>query len=120
MTTSVIVCAVRTPGGKRKRKLRNWHAADLASPKLSRRWPSATNSRFDTLRFRRHDWPCFIASRRLLPRALESVGILGPSRSIEHRDRVKVVPPPPHFAALDRDDGDKVVVVGTNPSGRIG
>jgi acetyl-CoA acyltransferase len=34
MTTAVIVDAVRTPGGKRNGKLRNWHAVDLASQTL--------------------------------------------------------------------------------------
>src|SRR6202051_3995359 len=34
MTTAVIVDAVRTAGGKRNGKLRNWHAADLASETL--------------------------------------------------------------------------------------
>ena len=34
MTTAVIVDAVRTPGGKRNGKLRNWHSADLASETL--------------------------------------------------------------------------------------
>ncbi|HUZ11148.1 MAG TPA: thiolase family protein [Acidimicrobiales bacterium] len=34
MTTAVIVDAVRTAGGKRNGKLRNWHAADLASEPL--------------------------------------------------------------------------------------
>ncbi len=34
MTNAVIVDAVRTPGGKRNGKLRNWHAADLASETL--------------------------------------------------------------------------------------
>ena len=29
MTDAVIIDAVRTPGGKRNGKLRNWHAADL-------------------------------------------------------------------------------------------
>jgi len=34
MPTAVIVDAVRTPGGKRNGKLRNWHPADLASEAL--------------------------------------------------------------------------------------
>jgi len=34
MTTAVIVDAVRTAGGKRNGKLRNWHAVDLASEPL--------------------------------------------------------------------------------------
>ena len=34
MTEAVIIDAVRTPGGKRNGKLRNWHAADLASESL--------------------------------------------------------------------------------------
>ena len=34
MTVAVIVDAVRTPGGKRNGKLKNWHAADLASEAL--------------------------------------------------------------------------------------
>jgi acetyl-CoA acyltransferase len=34
MTSAVIVDAVRTAGGKRNGKLRNWHAADLASEPL--------------------------------------------------------------------------------------
>ncbi len=34
MTTAVIDDAVRTPGGKRNGKLRNWHAVDLASEPL--------------------------------------------------------------------------------------
>jgi acetyl-CoA acyltransferase len=34
MTTAVIVDAVRTAGGKRNGKFRNWHAADLASEPL--------------------------------------------------------------------------------------
>src|ERR1700723_4497585 len=34
MTTAVIVDAVRTPGGKRNGKLRNWHAVALASEAL--------------------------------------------------------------------------------------
>ena len=34
MTDAVIIDAVRTPGGKRNGKLRNWHAADLASETL--------------------------------------------------------------------------------------
>ncbi len=34
MTTAVIVDAVRTPGGKRNGKLRNWHAVDLAAEPL--------------------------------------------------------------------------------------
>ena len=34
MTEAVIIVAVRTPGGKRNGKLRNWHAADLASESL--------------------------------------------------------------------------------------
>ena len=34
MTDAVIVDAVRTPGGKRNGKLRNWHAADLGSEAL--------------------------------------------------------------------------------------
>jgi acetyl-CoA acyltransferase len=34
MSTAVIVDAVRTPGGKRNGKLRNWHAVDLASESL--------------------------------------------------------------------------------------
>jgi acetyl-CoA acyltransferase len=34
MTTAVIVDAVRTPGGKRNGKLRNWHAAELAAETL--------------------------------------------------------------------------------------
>ncbi|HUY43330.1 MAG TPA: thiolase family protein [Acidimicrobiales bacterium] len=34
MTTAVIVDAVRTPGGKRNGKLRNWHSVDLASEAL--------------------------------------------------------------------------------------
>ena len=34
MTDAVIVDAVRTPGGKRNGKLRNWHAADLGSEPL--------------------------------------------------------------------------------------
>ncbi|MGH8980216.1 MAG: thiolase family protein [Acidimicrobiales bacterium] len=35
MTTAVIVDAVRTPGGRRNGKLRNWHAVDLASEVLT-------------------------------------------------------------------------------------
>ena len=35
MTEAVIIDAVRTPGGKRNGKLRNWHAADLASESLT-------------------------------------------------------------------------------------
>ncbi len=35
MTTAVIVDAVRTAGGKRNGKLRNWHAVDLASEALN-------------------------------------------------------------------------------------
>ncbi|HVT41974.1 MAG TPA: thiolase family protein [Acidimicrobiales bacterium] len=35
MTTAVIVDAVRTAGGKRNGKLRNWHAVDLASEALT-------------------------------------------------------------------------------------
>ena len=31
MPTAVIVDAVRTPGGKRNGKLKNWHPVDLAS-----------------------------------------------------------------------------------------
>jgi acetyl-CoA acyltransferase len=34
MPTAVIVDAVRTPGGKRNGKLKNWHAVDLASETL--------------------------------------------------------------------------------------
>jgi acetyl-CoA acyltransferase len=34
MVEAVIIDAVRTPGGKRNGKLRNWHAADLASETL--------------------------------------------------------------------------------------
>src|ERR1017187_9625788 len=34
MPVAVIVDAVRTPGGKRNGKLRNWHPADLASEVL--------------------------------------------------------------------------------------
>ena len=34
MATAVIVDAVRTPGGKRNGKLRNWHCVDLASESL--------------------------------------------------------------------------------------
>ena len=34
MTTAVVVDAVRTAGGKRNGKLRNWHAVDLASEAL--------------------------------------------------------------------------------------
>ena len=34
MTTAVIVDAVRTAGGKRNGKLRDWHAVDLASEAL--------------------------------------------------------------------------------------
>jgi len=34
MTTAVIIDAVRTPGGKRNGKLKNWHAVDLASETL--------------------------------------------------------------------------------------
>ena len=34
MTDAVIVDAVRTPGGKRNGKLRNWHAAALGSEAL--------------------------------------------------------------------------------------
>jgi acetyl-CoA acyltransferase len=34
MTDAVIVDAVRTPGGRRNGKLRNWHAADLGSEPL--------------------------------------------------------------------------------------
>ena len=34
MTTAVIVDAVRTAGGKRNGKFRNWHAVDLASEAL--------------------------------------------------------------------------------------
>jgi acetyl-CoA acyltransferase len=34
MADAVIIDAVRTPGGKRNGKLRNWHAADLASEPL--------------------------------------------------------------------------------------
>ena len=34
MPTAVIVDAVRTPGGKRNGKLRNWHSVDLASEAL--------------------------------------------------------------------------------------
>lgn len=34
MTDAVIVDAVRTPGGKRNGKLRNWHSVDLASETL--------------------------------------------------------------------------------------
>src|ERR1700688_511269 len=34
MTTAVIVDALRTPGGKRNGKLRNWHAVDLATESL--------------------------------------------------------------------------------------
>ena len=34
MSSAVIVDAVRTAGGKRNGKLRNWHAADLASEPL--------------------------------------------------------------------------------------
>ena len=34
MTTAVIVDALRTPGGRRNGKLRNWHAVDLASEAL--------------------------------------------------------------------------------------
>ena len=34
MTDAVIIDAVRTPGGKRNGKLRNWHAADLGSEVL--------------------------------------------------------------------------------------
>ncbi len=34
MTVAVIVDAVRTPGGKRNGKLKNWHPADLASEAL--------------------------------------------------------------------------------------
>src|ERR1700688_619664 len=35
MPVAVIVDAVRTPGGKRNGKLKNWHPADLASEVLS-------------------------------------------------------------------------------------
>jgi acetyl-CoA acyltransferase len=34
MPTAVIVDAVRTPGGKRNGKLKNWHAVDLGSEAL--------------------------------------------------------------------------------------
>src|SRR5665213_4499084 len=34
MPTAVIVDAVRTPGGKRNGKLKNWHAVDLAAEAL--------------------------------------------------------------------------------------
>ncbi|MEO9181811.1 MAG: beta-ketoacyl synthase N-terminal-like domain-containing protein, partial [Acidimicrobiales bacterium] len=34
MVTAVIVDAIRTPGGKRNGKLKNWHAVDLASEAL--------------------------------------------------------------------------------------
>src|SRR6202453_3399811 len=34
MPTAVIVDAIRTPGGKRNGKLKNWHAVDLASEAL--------------------------------------------------------------------------------------
>jgi acetyl-CoA acyltransferase len=34
MTTAVIIDALRTPGGKRNGKLKNWHAVDLASEAL--------------------------------------------------------------------------------------
>src|SRR5580693_6185212 len=34
MPVAVIVDAVRTPGGKRNGKLKNWHAVDLASEAL--------------------------------------------------------------------------------------
>jgi acetyl-CoA acetyltransferase len=34
MPTAVIVDAIRTPGGKRNGKLKNWHAVDLASETL--------------------------------------------------------------------------------------
>ncbi len=34
MTTAVIVDALRTPGGRRNGKLRNWHSVDLASEAL--------------------------------------------------------------------------------------
>jgi acetyl-CoA acyltransferase len=35
MATAVIVDAIRTPGGKRNGKLKNWHAVDLASETLN-------------------------------------------------------------------------------------
>jgi acetyl-CoA acyltransferase len=35
MTDAVIIDAVRTPGGRRNGKLRNWHAADLGSEPLT-------------------------------------------------------------------------------------
>ena len=34
MPTAVIVDAVRTPGGKRNGKLKNWHPVDLAAEAL--------------------------------------------------------------------------------------
>jgi len=44
MTTAVIVDAVRTAGGKRNGKLRNWHAVDLASEPLKALPPRSTTS----------------------------------------------------------------------------
>jgi len=45
MTTAVIVDAVRTAGGKRNGKLRNWHAVDLASEPLIASRPATTSTR---------------------------------------------------------------------------
>ena len=44
MANAVIVDAVRTPGGKRNGKLRNWHAVDLASEALEGARRRATTS----------------------------------------------------------------------------
>ena len=44
MATAVIVDAVRTAGGKRNGKLRNWHAVDLAAEPLRALVSRATTS----------------------------------------------------------------------------
>src|ERR1700690_2374593 len=46
-----------------------------------------------------------------IPRGLAEIS--RPTSGIEDSYRVEVVPPPGHFAVLDRDDGDEAVVVRT-------
>ena len=96
MTDAVIVDAVRTPGGKRNGKLRNWHAADLGSEaaegagRAQRPRPGPGRRRDHGLR---HAGRRAVAQRRSQRGAGRRVPRIGAGH--HHRPSVRVVPAGP-------------------------
>jgi acetyl-CoA acyltransferase len=112
MPQAVIVDAVRTAGGKRNGKLRNWHAVDLASEAL-RALAGAQRPRPGPGRRRdhglRHAGLRAVAQHRPQRRAGRRLARVGARH--HHRPPVRLLPAGLHFAAQGVMAGAYDVVV---------